>query len=181
VKDRATFLLLLLLSACSAPSEAVSTDICPSGRRWRGGETPDEEMEPGTDCVGCHIAKDGPLFLAGGTVYGSLDNQTQIENKCYGLAGVKVEIEGADGRVWSMLTNRAGNFFFDGTPALLVKPYVARFTYTTPDGKLVNPQMVVSPSNGGCAQCHDARAAATPDLTLDDPEYVEPASGLFVE
>jgi hypothetical protein len=174
--------LAALLLACGGLSEQVGTDVCLSGRRWTGHEVGDAEMAPGSDCVGCHLAKDGPQFVAGGTVYAALDNQDQIDRQCYGLEGVKVELEGADGQLWKMTTNRAGNFFFDGAPSLLVKPYVARFSYTKPDGTLVAPQMILpEPSYGGCAQCHNGRAVATPDLTAGNPDYVEPASGLFVQ
>lgn len=168
--------------ACSGTSESVGTDVCASGRRWTGGNTSDPEMSPGTDCIACHEANDAPPFIAAGTVYGLLDNQTQIENDCYGLEGVVVEIEDANGRVISTTTNRAGNFYFEGEPQLLPKPYVARLRYTLPDGQMVSPQMVVTqPTYGGCARCHDARAIATPDLDPADPSYVVPVEGLFVE
>lgn len=172
--------LTLALLACKEDSEPVSTDICASGRRWVGGETGNVEMSPGTDCIGCHLSHDGPLLMAAGTVYGVTDNASQIENHCYGLEGVEVELEGSDGRVWTTTSNRAGNFFFDGDPSWLAKPYVARFRYTTASGALANPQMVQAlPSYGGCARCHDSRAAATPDLAPGDPEFVDPVDGLY--
>jgi hypothetical protein len=171
-----------LALACSSYSEKVSPDVCLSGLRWTAGNTGNEEMAPGTDCVGCHIQTDAPPFVAAGTVYAAIDNQTQIENHCYGVAGVDVEIEGADGRILKTTTNLAGNFYFDGDPAFLPKPYVARFHYTLPDGTSVSPQMTVTePSYGGCARCHDNRAAATPDLELTEPTFVRPAEGLFVQ
>jgi hypothetical protein len=174
-------LALALLCACKDDSEAVSTDICASGRRWIGGSTGNVEMSPGTECLGCHLAKDGPQLMAAGTVYGVPDNASQIENDCYGLEGVAVEIEGGDGRVWKTTSNRAGNFFFDGEPNWLVKPYVARFRYTTADGKVAEPQMVLAlPTYGGCARCHGSRAEdGTPDLTSLDADFVDPVDGLF--
>jgi hypothetical protein len=36
------------------------------------------------------------------------------------------------------------------------------------------------PTYGGCARCHDGRAAATPDLSPFDPAFVDPVGGLFV-
>jgi hypothetical protein len=168
------------LLACKDDSEAVSTDICASGRRWIGGNSNNVEMSPGTECLGCHVANDGPPLMAAGTVYGVPDNTSQIANHCYGLEAVEVELEAADGRIWKTTSNRAGNFFFDGEPSWLAKPYVARFQYTTPDGKVVNPQMVLAlPTYGGCARCHDGRAEPTPELTPLDADFVDPVDGLF--
>ena len=176
------FWTALLLLACHGNSEEVSTDVCVSGRRWIGEDSRDEEMRPGSECLGCHLKTDGPPLVAAGTVYGVLDNAEQIERDCYGLEGVEVEIEGADGQLWTTTTNRAGNFFFDGEPAWLAKPYVARFRYTTAEGQLVEPQMVQTmPSYGGCAHCHDGRAEATPELLPGDPDFVRPVKGLFAQ
>jgi hypothetical protein len=173
--------LAFCLFACKDDSEAVSTDVCASGRRWIGGNSSSVEMSPGTDCLGCHLEYDAPPLMAAGTVYGVIDNTSQIENDCFGLEGVEVELEGADGLVWTTTTNRAGNFFFDGEPSWLAKPYVAKFRYTTSDGTLVEPTMRQAlPTYGGCARCHDGRAAATPDLSPFDPAFVNPVEGLFV-
>jgi cytochrome c553 len=115
-------------------------------------------------------------------VYATANNASQIENDCYGLEGVEVEIEAGDGQVWTTTTNRAGNFFFDGEPSWLVKPYVATLRYTTPAGRLIAPQMVATLATyGGCARCHDGRATATTDIASGYPELVQPANALFVE
>ena len=174
--------VLLGLLGCSGTTESVGRDVCLSGTRWIGKSTSDPEMSPGTDCVGCHLDNDGPPLVAGGTVYGGVDNQSQIENDCFGLEGVEVELEGSDGTLLRTTTNRAGNFYFDGYPESLPKPYVARFRYVAPDGRVIEPQMIITaPTYGGCAQCHDARAVATPDLAPSAAEFVQPAIGLFVE
>lgn len=171
-----------LLLACGDVTESVSTDVCLSGIRWIGGNSRDEEMSPGTDCVGCHLEDDGPPLSAGGTVYATADNASQIENDCFGLEGVEVEIEAANGTVLRTKTNRAGNFYFDGTPASLAKPYTARFRYTKPDGTVVTPQMLVTEAYyGGCARCHDPGVTATPELLPTDPGFTAPAPGLFVQ
>jgi hypothetical protein len=168
--------------ACGASTESVSRDVCLSGKRWVGASSPDPEMSPGKDCLGCHVENDGPPLVAAGTVYAVSDNASQIDNDCFGLEGVEVELEGSDGKVLKTTTNRAGNFYFDGYPIDLPKPYVARLSYTTPEGRLISPQMVVTaPAYGGCAQCHDSRAAATPGLDPADPSFIRPATGLFVK
>ena len=177
----AVALAAVLASACGGTTESVSRDVCVSGTRWVGASTPDPEMSPGSDCLACHAENDGPPLVAAGTVYGVLDNTSQIENDCFGLEGVEVELEGADGALLTTTTNRAGNFYFDGYPSDLVKPYVARLRYTTPDGQVISPQMIVtSPYYGGCARCHDNRAATTPDLDITDPLFARPVPGLFV-
>ena len=168
--------------ACGGTTESVSRDVCASGTRWVGGRSPDPEMSPGSDCIGCHEANDGPPLVAAGTVYGVADNASQIENDCFGLEGVEVELEGADGTLLTTTTNAAGNFYFDGYPIDLPKPYVARLRYTLPDGTSVSPQMVVTePYYGGCARCHDNRAATTPELDITDPGFARPVQGLFVQ
>jgi hypothetical protein len=139
-------------------------------------------MSPGKDCLGCHLENDGPPLVAAGTVYAALDNTSQIENDCFGLEGVSVELEGADGRLFQTTTNRAGNFYFDGYPIDLVKPYVARLSYTLPDGRVSGPQMIATePYYGGCAHCHDNRAINTPALDVADPDFVHAVDGLFVQ
>ena len=174
-------LAAMLVASCGDLTEAVPTNVCLSGRRWIGGSTSDVEMSPGTDCLGCHLENDGPPLVAAGTVYATVENASQIENDCFGLEGVEVEIEGADGTVLTTTTNRAGNFYFDGLPSSLVKPYVARFRYTTADGNVASPQMTTEPSYGGCARCHESRVAVSPDLEIGDPLFVQPVDGLFVQ
>jgi hypothetical protein len=167
---------------CGDNFESVSRDVCVSGLRWTGGSSSDVEMSPGSDCLGCHLENDGPPLVAAGTVYALADNVSQIENDCFGLEGVQVELEGADGKLLTTTTNRAGNFYFDGDPRELVKPYVARLSYTTPEGRVISPQMVVTrPYYGGCAQCHDNRRATTPGLDISDPAFARPVDGLFVQ
>ncbi len=169
-------------SACGDVSEPVSRDVCVSGRRWTGGNTRDVEMSPGTDCVGCHLDNDGPPLIAAGTIYATADNTSQLDNDCFGLEGVEVEITGADGKLFATTTNRAGNFYFDGLATELAKPYVAKLRYTTADGRLISPQMIATePYYGGCARCHDNRAATTPELDITDPLFARPVEGLFVQ
>jgi hypothetical protein len=138
------FMLALLAISCGGTTESVPRDVCLSGTRWVGASAPEPEMSPGTDCLGCHVENDGPPLVAAGTVYAALDNTSQIENDCFGLEGVSVELEGADGRLFQTTTNRAGNFYFDGYPIDLVKPYTARLSYTAPDGRVSSPQMIAT-------------------------------------
>ncbi len=173
---------LALVVACGGNTESVSTDVCVSGMRWVGANSSDPEMRPGTDCLACHLENDGPPLVAAGTVYAVADNVSQLDNDCFGLEGVEVELQGADGTLLTTTTNRAGNFYFDGEPSDLPNPYIARLRYTTPEGREVAPQMIITePSYGGCAQCHDIRNPATPELDVSDPAFTLPVDALFVQ
>ena len=70
---RVCFAIVLL--ACHGNSEEVSTDVCVSGRRWIGEDSRDEEMRPGSECLGCHLKKDGPPLVAAWTMYVRRDRQ----------------------------------------------------------------------------------------------------------
>jgi hypothetical protein len=165
--------------ACNDLVEDVSTDVCASGKRWIGGKTGDEEMYPGHDCIACHKANDAPAFFAAGTVYGVYDETGALttSNDCFGIEGAKVTITGGDGQVFETLTNRAGNFFFEGLEQDLVKPFSAVVEYQLPDGRLSRQPMDSSPSYGGCARCHSPEAVKTsnrcPGGVLDADEVFE--------
>jgi hypothetical protein len=149
--------------------EQVPTTVCASGKRWAGEFTPSEEMYPGEDCVGCHLSSDGPPLMAAGTVYGlpDRDGTRTSEPLCFGVEGVRVTITGADDTVLQTLTNRAGNFYFEGTPDALPVPFSVQLDYTLPNGRATRQTMTTQPSYGGCGRCHNphtAADAATPGL-----------------
>jgi hypothetical protein len=149
--------------------EEVPTTVCASGKRWVGEFTPNEEMYPGEDCVGCHLSSDGPPLMAAGTVYGlpDRDGTRTSEPLCFGVEGVRVTITGAEGTVLQTLTNRAGNFYFEGTPDALPVPFSVQLDYTLPNGRATTQTMTTQPSYGGCGRCHNPHAAeetATPGL-----------------
>jgi hypothetical protein len=146
--------------------EDVPTSVCASGKRWVGELTASEEMFPGQDCVGCHEESGGPELLAGGTVYGLLDEQGErtTQNDCFGVEGAHVRITSGDGHVFETTTNRAGNFFFEGRESSLVKPFTVVVEYTLPDGTRSQQPMTSKASYGGCARCHNGA------IPLDAPE-----------
>jgi hypothetical protein len=154
---------LAALGCDTALVEDVSTDVCASGRRWAGKLTGDQEMYPGRDCLGCHKDSDGPQFMAAGTIYGVLDPEgTRTTNQdCFGLEGAKVTLTSGDGQVLETHTNRAGNFFFQGPPDSLVKPFSVVVEYTSPEGRYSREPMATNPSYGGCAHCHNPAAVGT--------------------
>lgn len=144
--------------------EDVPTDVCASGKRWAGELTPSEEMFPGRDCVGCHKSEGGPELLAGGTVYGLVDRTgtRTVLNDCFGVEGARVTITTGDGQRLQTLTNRAGNFYFEGRESSMVTPFNVVVEYDFADGRRSRQAMVSSPSYGGCARCH--RTDTTPTV-----------------
>jgi hypothetical protein len=184
---RAWFALAVALSmaACNdEPIEDVPQDVCVSGHRWIGGRRGSEEMYPGRDCVGCHLENDGPQLMAGGTVYGfgqGREGQAVVPTlgqpqsvDCFGLEGVKVTLTAADGTLFETVTNRAGNFFFEGRPEQLAKPFKANIQYDVPasDDKPANKadiDMGTSPSYGGCARCHNPYSTPTEMFNPEPP------------
>jgi hypothetical protein len=129
----------------------MATDECASGRKWVGGNEESPLMRPGSDCVGCHRDEgEGPLYLAAGTVYEALDEP----DDCYGLEGATVEVTDADGTVWMLTTNAAGNFFIEPGDGPLVFPFTAKVTY---DGAEL--PMATAQSDGNCNTCHTQMGA----------------------
>lgn len=157
------------LSALACEDELVEpSDVCASGLRWKGGLTASEEMYPGRDCVGCHRDNGGPELMAAGTVYGVIDDGPRtIDHDCFGVEGARVTIMTGDGQVLQTVTNRAGNFYFEGRESAFVKPFRAVVEYDLPDGRLSRQPMSSNPSYGGCARCHSAlsREDGTPGAT----------------
>ncbi|HVZ36838.1 MAG TPA: hypothetical protein VG963_30645 [Polyangiaceae bacterium] len=147
--------------------QQVPKDVCLSQKQWIGGRHGDPRMFPGRDCVGCHLENDGPQLVLGGTVYPYvIPNTTQLDQlqsgeDCFGVEGVKVHVVGADLQEFVMTTNEAGNFYVEGDPKELVKPFSAYLEYTSADGKPNKPPMGNTPSYGGCAHCHTPGQTAT--------------------
>jgi hypothetical protein len=68
----------------------------------------------------------------------------------------------------SVVTNRAGNFYFEGRESELAMPYSVAMRYDTERGELM-PQMFERPSYGGCARCHSASAVSTGGFEANPP------------
>ncbi len=91
------------------------------------------------NCISCHARGEGPRFLAAGTVYQQLDEP----DDCYGVKGVVVQLTDAKNKVYKMTSNAAGNFTLRrGGPLAF------------PIGGMTAPQMTAS-----CAACHTASGA----------------------
>lgn len=170
------------LSCSDETTEVVTKDVCYSEMRWVGGKRGSEEMFPGRDCVSCHIDNDGPPLVLGGTLYsyvlprGAPGLLAQTGTDCFGVEGISVAIEDADGQVFDLVTNRAGNFYVEGNPQDFAKPFTVLVTWTDPtDNSLVEtPMPSTLPMYGGCARCHNTAAAPDPDYETSptDADYV---------
>ena len=134
-------------------------------------------MDPGRDCVGCHLDNDGPPLAVGGTIYPYIIDrpeifQLQTGEDCFGLEGVLVRIEDATGQLFEVTTNRAGNFFVEGNPNDFAKPFRVQLEMGN-----IKPPMSTQPMYGGCARCHNPSTPKAVDvgLTYDflptDAEY----------
>jgi hypothetical protein len=160
-------------------------DLCASGKRWIGGRTPSEEMYPGHDCVGCHQEYGGPEFLAAGTIYGLLDQDGSrtIDHDCFGVEGARVTITTGDGQVLETLTNRAGNFYFEGRASSFVTPFRVVVDYELEGGGRSRQPMSSNPSYGGCARCHSIHPTGTlgaePGNVLAPDEIVQGVLPIF--
>ena len=115
----------------------------PSGLKWTGGNMGSSLMNPGTNCIACHSAGEGPRFSAAGTVYSKLDEKSLD----LGVKGATVVITDAKGKVVKLETNKAGNFFARGLTFAF--PIHAKVTY---EGK--TRAMMGGKSSANCAVCH---------------------------
>jgi hypothetical protein len=146
VRVRLHHALFAALAACGSDETAPPASPCASGAAWEGGElTPSAEMNPGQPCLGCHDD-----FAAAGTIYDALHEP----DDCFGAGGITVEIEDADGKVVSRVTNAAGNFFVAGDTLRL--PVIARVHR---GGEVVSmPRFVQS---ADCNDCHSRAGKLT--------------------
>jgi len=122
---------------------------CISGLRWVGGDEESSRMHPGGDCIGCHTDRgEGPRYAVAGTIYEALDEPSD----CFGFEGATVEITDADGKLFSMTANPAGNFYLSSGDGPLAMPYRAAVVMDGVRREMASPQ-----SDGNCANCHTAQ------------------------
>ena len=149
--------LLLFLGALAAWAQEgegsggakVPSSTCLSGMKWTGGNEGSPEMHPGGDCISCHARGEGPRFLAAGTVYQQLDEP----NDCYGVKGVVVQVTDAKNKVYKMTSNASGNFNVRrGGP--ITFPIRVKLFFNGRESAMATPQMTAN-----CAACHTAAGA----------------------
>lgn len=168
--------------------EDVPKDVCYSEKRWIGDKRGSPEMYPGRDCVGCHIDNDGPPLAIGGTLYPFVFQnpaefaQVQSGEDCFGVEGIVLTIEDAEGQLFQVETNRAGNFFVEGDPDDFAKPFTVSLPPGTNAEGVPSPQMFTQPSYGGCAKCHSPNATPFPppgaprDVEVPPDQLVTPTA-----
>jgi hypothetical protein len=163
---------------------AVDADTCASGLRWAGGNTSSAEMLPGSDCVGCHRDTGARPLVMAGTIFtdeSSGPRRPQPGIDCFGLEGVTLTLIDAAEHEHSTVTNRAGNFYFEGDGSDFPLPYTARIRWSLNGIENVT-SMFNTPYYGGCANCHGSTDApsAFGRLSNEDPKLVIPQSVIFL-
>ncbi len=123
-------------TACNEANEDCGPGTC-------GGEG--SQMLPGSDCVACHSAgnfeEDEDIFFGiAGTIFEDLDGSAPA-------SGVTVRVTDADGVVYELSSNGAGNFY--STETSLAYPIRAEVER---DGAV--RQMGTQPSTASCNSCH---------------------------
>jgi len=107
-------------------------------------------MNPGDNCLACHLANGGPDFATAGTVMGARHDL----NDCNGVPGVTVEITDGMNMVTTLVSNTWGNF----VPALeggtITPPYSVRLI----DGVRVT-SMPGTRTDPNCMNCHTMAGA----------------------
>jgi hypothetical protein len=164
----------------------VEPDSCRSSLLWVGDDRPSAEMRPGSDCVGCHRETGALPLIIGGTVasVGGLSSARAPEPEpdgCFGVEGVEVSVVDATGREWRTVTNRAGNFYFEGTESDLSLPYAASIRWKNFQGDELLTPMSTSPSYGGCARCHSPAVVepVPPYEAWPEPDEVIPRGPVY--
>ena len=140
------FLALAALAGCNNGPE-----VCSTNSAWLDGDEESPLMHPGGDCIGCHTREgEGPRFQIAGTVMNDLKDDTD----CNGIASVTVEITDANSKIFTMTTNRAGNFFLDPLAGTVALPFKAKLSYQGRERAMMTPQSI-----GACATCHTPTGA----------------------
>jgi hypothetical protein len=123
----------------------VPTDPLPcTGQQWPPTSNHESPlMHPGVACIDCHDKHfNAPVLTIAGTIYGD----AYIDNDCYGTAGAQIEVTDANGAVYTMTSNPAGNFYRQGP---VYFPISAKVTF---NGKEIAMKQTVT--TGDCNSCH---------------------------
>lgn len=151
--------------ACTVEDPWSTPVTCTSGRTWTRGNDESPEMHPGGTCVSCHdtMARERRFWLAG-TVYPSAHEPDECAGADTGGAAI-VEITDAEGRVYTMRPNRAGNFYLlrptdedvqagGALAPAFTPPYTARVLQDGRERAMLTPQ-----TEGECNACHTVSGA----------------------
>ncbi len=129
---------------------AVATSACLSGMRWTGGNEGSPLMRPGGNCIACHASGEGLQFAVSGTVYAGAAEA----DDCFGVSGATVRLTDSKGKVLSVETNKAGNFFVGARGPVLAMPFTAKVIFKGSERRMFAPK-----SSGNCMSCHTSKGA----------------------
>lgn len=135
-----------------APDPLNAAPRCTSDTTWTRGNAESPFMNPGQACITCHRSMRGPSYAFAGTVFAS----GHEPDNCNGAAStgadpVAVRITDANGRVFTLTPNAAGNFY---TRTSFTPPYRAEVTWQGRTRVMQGPQ-----TNGDCNSCHTQTGA----------------------
>ena len=96
------------------------------------------------------------------------------------MENIGVVIIDSAGREFSTLTNRAGNFYIEGSESELALPYSASLRWNL-EGRDTTTPMFSTPGYGGCARCHndDVTQETKAFENSEDPDYVYRTNAIF--
>jgi hypothetical protein len=144
----AALCMSLTLAGCQNELVDVPTSECASGRKWDGGNSGSPLMHPGRDCKQCHD------FVVAGTVY-PIEGLNDA-NDCAGIPGVSVLVEDTAGKMFSLETNEAGNFYLTRRNGSVTFPLTL-----SAETASETRQMAMQAETGACASCHTEAGANT--------------------
>lgn len=142
----------------AGPSPWTAPVGCVSGSKWTRGNDGSSRMNPGQACISCHKSEGVNPFeaptLLGGTVYTSAHEVDNCNAVSTDVSGATVVITGADGKVFNLPVNSAGNFY---TLQKIAFPYSAKVVKAGKERPMATKQ-----SNGDCNSCHTQDGAGDP-------------------
>lgn len=135
------------------PNDPFAADpVCTSGTFWteQNGEGP--SMRPGEACIACHMSDEGPIFEVAGTVYPSGHEPDDCNGA--GASGAVVVITDAQGMVYELEVNGAGNFSLENVTIAL--PYTAKVVQNGMERAMSGSQ-----TSGDCNSCHTQQGSSS--------------------
>jgi hypothetical protein len=146
------FGLALFVAFAASCMDPVHSDAVDALGPEVNGERPGPTHRAGQPCTTCHgaLGPGSPEFSFAGTVYATRDGANPAP-------GVDVVLTGADGRSFTVTTNRVGNFYV--TPREWNGPLPVHVKLVS--GGETTEMVTRISSDGGCAFCHRSPAGST--------------------
>jgi hypothetical protein len=112
-------------------------------------------MNPGKPCLSCHgqPGSGAPSFIIAGTVYPT-GHEPDLCNGVNGSNQVTVVVTDANGTVWNLPVNAAGNFYQQGSPGSIAFPIHAKVTRGKKERDMLGAQSIAN-----CNECHTQAGA----------------------